>query len=78
MIRDVYPGSRSWFFTHSGSRGQKDTGSRIRIRNTVILLTCRFMIVSEMIFCLKETKISKASVETNFADLGYRKNGPDR
>ncbi len=28
------PGSGSWFFTHPGSRGQKGTGSRIRIRNT--------------------------------------------
>ncbi len=28
MIRD------GWFFTHPGSRGQKVTGSRIRIHNT--------------------------------------------
>ncbi len=34
MIRDVHPGSGSWFFAHSGSRGQKGTGSRIRILNT--------------------------------------------
>ncbi len=34
MIRDVHPGSGSRFFTHSGSRGHKGTGSRIRIRNT--------------------------------------------
>ncbi len=26
----------SWIFTHPGSRGQKGTGSRIRIRNTSI------------------------------------------
>ncbi len=31
---DLDPGSRSWIFTHPGSRGQKDTESRIRIRNT--------------------------------------------
>ncbi len=31
---DVHPGSGSWLFTHPGSRGQKGTGSRIRIRNT--------------------------------------------
>jgi hypothetical protein len=30
----VRPGSGSCFFTHPGSRGQKGTGSRIRIRNT--------------------------------------------
>ncbi len=45
FIRDPDPGSRSriwnpypepgsWFFTHSGTRSQKATGSRIRIRNT--------------------------------------------
>ncbi len=34
MIRVVHPGSGSWFFTHPGSRDQKGTGSRIRIRNT--------------------------------------------
>ncbi len=34
MIRVVHPGSGSWFFTHPGSRGQKCTESRIRIRNT--------------------------------------------
>jgi hypothetical protein len=34
MIWDVHPGSGSCFFTHPGSRGQKVTGSRIRIRNT--------------------------------------------
>ncbi len=28
------PDHRSWFFTIPGSRGQKGTGSRIRIRNT--------------------------------------------
>jgi hypothetical protein len=27
LIRDVYPGSRSWFFTHPGSSVQKSTGS---------------------------------------------------
>ncbi len=27
MIRDVHPGSESWYFTHPGSRGQKGTGS---------------------------------------------------
>jgi hypothetical protein len=37
LIRVVHPGSGSWFFTHPGSRiqGQKDTGSRILVRNTV-------------------------------------------
>ncbi len=30
FIPDPYLGSRSWFFTHPGSRGQKSTGSRIR------------------------------------------------
>jgi hypothetical protein len=36
MIRYVHPGSgsRIWIFTHPGSRGQKSTGSWIRIRNT--------------------------------------------
>ncbi len=36
MIRVVYPGSGSWFFTipDPGSRGQKGNGSRIQIRNT--------------------------------------------
>ncbi len=37
MIRDVNPESRIRiliFFTHPGSRAQKGTGSRIRIRNT--------------------------------------------
>ena len=29
MFRNVHPRSRSWFFTHPGSRGQKGTGSRI-------------------------------------------------
>ncbi len=33
MIRLVLPGSGS-YFTHPGSRGQKGTGSRIRISNT--------------------------------------------
>ncbi len=35
MIRAVHPGSGSWFLTHpgSGSRGQKGTGSRIRLCN---------------------------------------------
>ncbi len=33
-IQDVHPGSRLWIFFHPGSRGQKSTGSRIRIRNT--------------------------------------------
>ncbi len=31
MIRVVHPGSGSWLFTYPGSRGQKGTGSRIRI-----------------------------------------------
>jgi hypothetical protein len=37
MIRDVHPGCGSWFLPipDPGSRGQKGTGSRIRIRNTV-------------------------------------------
>ena len=37
MIRDVHPGSRIRIltFTHPGSRGQKGTGSRIRISNNV-------------------------------------------
>ncbi len=36
MIRDLHSGSRSWFFTHPGSRfqGQKGIVSRIRVRNT--------------------------------------------
>ncbi len=34
FIPDPDPGSGSWFFNHPGSRGQKGTGSRIRIRNT--------------------------------------------
>ncbi len=37
--RVVHPGSGSRFFTHSGSRGQKGTGSRIR--NTEKLSICR-------------------------------------
>jgi hypothetical protein len=39
MIQDVLSGSRIRIFSHSGSgsRGQKSTGSRIRIRNTVVL-----------------------------------------
>jgi hypothetical protein len=40
MIQDVQPGSGSSFFTHPGSRiqgrGQKGTGSRIRIRKTAL------------------------------------------
>jgi hypothetical protein len=40
--RKFYPGcsswSESWFLTHPGSRGQKGTGSRIRIRNTAFLI----------------------------------------
>ncbi len=38
MIRVVHPGSwiRILLFTHLGSRGQKGTGSQIRIRNTGI------------------------------------------
>jgi hypothetical protein len=37
MIRDVHPGSGLWFLPipDPGSSGQKGTGSRIRIRNTV-------------------------------------------
>ncbi len=31
------PESRSWFFTHPGSKGQKGTGSRIRIRSGAAL-----------------------------------------
>jgi hypothetical protein len=38
MIRFVHPGSGSWLFTHPGSRGQKGTGSRIRICKTVQIL----------------------------------------
>ncbi len=34
VIPDPDPASGSWFFTLPGSRGQKGTGSRIRIRNT--------------------------------------------
>ncbi len=36
FIPDPLPGSGSWFFIHHdpGSRGQKGTASRIRIRNT--------------------------------------------
>ncbi len=34
MIRVVHPGSRMLTFSHPGSRGQKGTQSRIRIRNT--------------------------------------------
>ncbi len=34
LIWVVHPGSGSWPFTHTGSRSQKGTGSRIRIRNT--------------------------------------------
>ncbi len=34
FIPDPDPGSGSWFLTHPGSKGQKGTGSRIRIRNT--------------------------------------------
>ncbi len=34
MIRVVPPGSGSRLFTHPAPRGQKDTGSRIRILNT--------------------------------------------
>jgi len=30
MTRDVHPDPGFWFFTHPGSRGQKDTGSRTR------------------------------------------------
>ncbi len=33
-IQDVYPGSRVLIFVHTGSRGQKGTGSRILISNT--------------------------------------------
>ncbi len=40
MIRDVHPGSGSWCFTHPRSRGQKGTGSRIRISNTDIWTCC--------------------------------------
>ncbi len=36
MIRVVHPGSGSRYFTHPGSKGQKGTGSRIRIRNTAL------------------------------------------
>jgi hypothetical protein len=40
MIRYVYPGSWNWTFLilDPGSRGQKGTGSRIRIRNTAGML----------------------------------------
>ncbi len=38
MIRVIHPGSRSWFFTNPGSRGQKGTGSWIQNRNTGILV----------------------------------------
>ncbi len=41
MIRVVLPGSGSWFFTHPGSWGQKGTGTRIRIRNTVFFKNIR-------------------------------------
>jgi len=34
MIRVVHLGSGCRYSTHPGSRGQKDTGSRIRVRNT--------------------------------------------
>ena len=34
MFRVAHPGSGSEFFTHPGSRGQKGTGSRIRVLNT--------------------------------------------
>jgi SpoVK/Ycf46/Vps4 family AAA+-type ATPase len=38
MIRAVHSGPGSCFFTHPGSRGQKGTGPRSRIRNTVFIL----------------------------------------
>ncbi len=38
MIWVVHPGSGSWVFTHPGSRGQKGSGSRIRIHNTACCL----------------------------------------
>jgi hypothetical protein len=47
MIRVVHPGSGILIFTHPGSRGQKCTGSVIRIRNTVqkTILICMLPIV---------------------------------
>ncbi len=47
MIRDVYPGPGFFSVPAPGSRAQKNTGSRIRIRNTdyrkvVRFLSCKF------------------------------------
>jgi hypothetical protein len=42
IIRVVHPGSGCWLSTHPGSRGQKGTGSRIRIRNTDKIFRFRF------------------------------------
>ncbi len=43
MTRIVHPGSRSWFLPipDPGSRGQRGTGSRIRIRNTELFFLSR-------------------------------------
>jgi hypothetical protein len=44
VIRVVHPGSGSYIFTHPdpGSRGQKGTGTWIRIRNTAMLILVLF------------------------------------
>ncbi len=43
-IRDVHPGSGSWFFPHPGSRSHKGTGPRIRIRNTGWMIQTFWMV----------------------------------
>jgi hypothetical protein len=50
MIRDGHPGSRVQIliFTHTGSRGQKGTGSRIQIRITALSELCTYVTKSEV------------------------------
>ncbi len=48
MIQIVHPGSGSLLFTFAGpgSRGQKGTGSRIRIRNTAFQIINSYIVNS--------------------------------
>ncbi len=45
-----YPGS--WFFTHPGSRGQKGSGSRIRLRNTANNLLAATLKIKRILTCI--------------------------
>ncbi len=67
-IRDIYPGSRIWFFPNpdfypSWSRGQKGTGSQIQDPQPCFKVYSKFLFISFQVFRVKfQININKRSV----------------